>query len=172
MRSLKFIFYQKYYFLVMLSQLLSLELYAQSETPSTVIGTGNAFLSTGSFAISIGQYDEGIRLTELGIDQGSLNMTDRDKAVALSNLCAAYAAKGDAAAAIKRCNESIVLTSNNWRSYINRAYAYFLLNQLTEARLDIDATNALNPGSRQVIQLRGMINEKAYQPRVIMEDHQ
>ena len=151
---------------------LSKGLYSQSDNNSYVIGAGNAFLSAGSFAISIGQYDEGIRLTELGLVEGSMNMTDRDRAAALSNLCAAYAAKGDSRGAIEKCDASLELVDNNWRAYLNRAYAYFTLNQLSDSRLDLDAASSLNPNARQVLQLRGMINEQAYRPRVIMEDHQ
>lgn len=172
MRLFRFINICRQYLSFLLVFFVCSQLMAQQNTPSTIIGVGNEYLSAGSFAVSIGQYEEGIRLTELGLQQGSLNMTDTYRASALSNLCAAYAAKGDAVTAIQRCNESIFLVSNNWRAYINRAYSYYSLNELVEARFDLDAANALNPDSRQAVQLRGMINEQAYRPRIIMEDHQ
>jgi hypothetical protein len=36
----------------------------------------------------------------------------------------------------------------------------------------LDSAAALNPNAKQVIQLRGMINEVGLRPRVIVEDHQ
>ena len=57
----------------------------------TVIGGGNPLLAAGADAIRAGQYDEGIRLTNLGLERRET--TESDRAAALSNLCAAYAAK-------------------------------------------------------------------------------
>jgi tetratricopeptide (TPR) repeat protein len=136
----------------------------------TILGSGNEFLSAGSFAIRVGQYDEGIRLTELGLRRYQPNAADR--AAAFSNLCAAHAAKGDPDTAIPFCDRSLDLSSNNWRAYSNRSYAYFLKGMYSEATFDLDSAAALNPDARQVLQLRGMINERGLRPRVIMEDHQ
>ena len=118
----------------------------------------------------MGQYDEGIRLTHLGLTRYQPSMEDR--AAAESNLCAAHAARGEPDIAIGHCTESIRLERRNWRAYNNRAYAYYLLGQLSEATFDLDSAAAINPDARQVIQLRGMINERGLRPRVIMEDHQ
>lgn len=136
----------------------------------TILGSGNEFLSAGSFAIRVGQYDEGIRLTELGLKRYQPNTADR--AAAYSNLCAAYAAKGQPDTAIEFCDQSLSLSSNNWRAYSNRSYAYFLKGMYSEATFDLDSASAINPEARQVLQLRGMINEQGLRPRVIMEDHQ
>lgn len=136
----------------------------------TILGSGNEFLSAGSFAIKVGQYDEGIRLTELGLKRYQPSVADR--ASALSNLCAAYAAKGQPDTAIPYCDSSLKLSSNNWRAYTNRSYAYFLKGMYAEATFDLDSAASTNPEARQVLQLRGMINERGLQPRVIMEDHQ
>src|SRR6516164_2053497 len=65
----------------------------------TVLGT-NDFLAQGAEQIRMRQYDEGIRLTSLGLAQAE-SITQR--AAALSNLCAAYAAKGNADRAIDYC---------------------------------------------------------------------
>jgi tetratricopeptide (TPR) repeat protein len=136
----------------------------------TIVGSGNEFLSAGSFAIRVGQYDEGIRLTELGLKRYQPSVADR--AAAFSNLCAAYAAKGQPDAAIPYCDRSLSLSSNNWRAYSNRSYAYVLKGMYAEATFDLDSAAAINPEARQVLQIRGMINERGLQPRVIMEDHQ
>jgi tetratricopeptide (TPR) repeat protein len=136
----------------------------------TILGAGNEFLSAGSFAIRVGQYDEGIRLTELGLKRYHPSIADRS--AAYSNLCAAWAAKGEPDTAIPLCDESLELSSNNWRAYNNRSYAYYLKGMYAEATFDLDSAAAINPKARQVSQLRGMINERGLEPRVIMEDHQ
>ena len=135
----------------------------------TIIGAGNEFLSAGAFSIRMGQYDEGIRLTELGLTRYQPSPSDR--AAAQSNLCAAFAAKGEPDIAIEHCTESLRLEGRSWRAYSNRSYAYYLLGQLSEATFDLDSAAVINPKARQVIQLRGMINERGLRPSVIMEDH-
>jgi tetratricopeptide (TPR) repeat protein len=136
----------------------------------SILGAGNEFLSAGSFAIRMGQYDEGIRLTNLGLTRYQPNRQDR--ASALSNLCAAHAAKGEPDIAIPYCDESIEMNDRNWRAYSNRAYSYFLKGMLNDATLNLDLAADLNPDARQVLEIRGMINEVGLRPRVIMEDHQ
>ncbi len=136
----------------------------------TILGAGNEFLSAGSFAIRMGQYDEGIRLTNLGLTR--YQPTRDDRASALSNLCAAHAAKGEPDIAIPYCDESIGMNDRNWRAFSNRAYAYFLKGMLNEATVSLDLAADLNPEARQVLEIRGMINEVGLRPRVIMEDHQ
>lgn len=144
--------------------------WAQRADNRTIIGAGNEFLSAGSFAIRMGQYDEGIRLTHLGLTR--YHPSQKDRAAALSNLCAAHAAKGEPDLAIPFCDESLGVTTRNWRAYNNRAYAYFLKGMLSEATFDLDTAAAINPNGKQVIQLRGMINEVGLRPSVIMVDHQ
>jgi hypothetical protein len=41
-----------------------------------------------------------------------------------------------------------------------------------EATFDLDAAAAISPKARQVLQIRGMINEAGLRPRITMEDHQ
>jgi len=143
--------------------------WGQQGISRTIIGAGNEFLSAGAFAIRMSQYDEGIRLTELGLTRYQPNQADR--AAALSNLCAAFAAKGEPNVALGYCTESLSIDTRNWRAYNNRAYAYYLKGMYSEATFDLDAAAAINPEARQVLQLRGMINERGLRPRIIMEDH-
>ncbi len=143
--------------------------WAQLADNRTIIGASNEFLSAGSFAIRTGQYDEGIRLTHLGLTRYQPSQADR--VAALSNLCAAHAAKGEPDVAIPFCDESLSMSTRNWRAYSNRAYAYFLKGMLSEATFDLDSAAAISPEARQVVQLRGMINEVGLRPRVIVEDH-
>ena len=133
----------------------------------TVLG-GNEYLSAGADAIRVGQYDEGIRLTTLGLGQVPSVL---ERAAALSNLCAAHAAKGNIDQAIDYCTESLALDDHNWRAYSNRSYAYYLKGQYEKAHDDLETAASINPSARQIAQIRGMINERNLRPSVIMEDH-
>jgi len=140
----------------------------QQADSRTVIGVGNEYLAAGAQAILARDYDEGIRLTQLGLDRGA---SQRDRAAGLSNLCAAFAAKGDADRAIERCTESIAINDANWRAYSNRSYAYYLKGRYREADSDLAIAIDMNPLARQIAQLRGMINERTLQPNITVEDH-
>lgn len=135
----------------------------------TVIGAANEYLAAGAEAIRAKQYDDGIRLTKIGLERPT---PPRDRAAALSNMCAAYAAKNEPDAAIGHCTESIAINDQNWRAYSNRAYAYYLKKMFDEADTDLDIALALNPTARQMPQIRGMMNERRLRGRVTMEEHQ
>jgi tetratricopeptide (TPR) repeat protein len=144
---------------------------AQPEQPAdsrTVIGGGNEYLAAGADAIRAGLYDDGIRLTMLGLERPS---SVNDKAAALSNLCAAHAAKGEADLAIKHCTDSLAINDHNWRAFSNRSYAFYLKGMYVQASVDLDSAAAISPNARQVEQIRGMINERSLRPSVIMEEH-
>jgi tetratricopeptide (TPR) repeat protein len=136
----------------------------------TVIGGGNPLLAAGADAIRAGRYDEGIRLTNLGLERRDNNESDR--AAALSNLCAAYAAKSMPDRAIELCTESIAVSEHNWRAFSNRSYAYWLKGMFAEATADLDAAASISPNAKQVLQIRAMINEAGLRPRVTLEEHQ
>jgi tetratricopeptide (TPR) repeat protein len=144
---------------------------AQQQEPDsrTVLGGGDEYLSAGAMAILAGQYDDGIRLTNLGLQR---SQRPADKAAALSNLCAAHAAKGEPDLAIKYCTESIAINDHSWRPYSNRSYAFYLKGMYAEAQEDLKVATSLSPQARQVAQIRGMINERNLRPSVIMEEHQ
>lgn len=133
-------------------------------------GPVNADLAAGASAIRAGDYDEGIRLTLSGLEDRSVQ--PRTRALALSNICAAYAAKQEADTAIQYCTESLAISSSNWQAFSNRSYAYWIKGQYAEASIDLDAATALSPLARQVAQIRGMINEATLQPRVTIKDLQ
>ncbi len=79
------------------------ELTQEQADSRTVIGVMNEYLAAGAEAIRVKQYDEGIRLTKIGLDRPA---SPRDRSAALSNLCAAHAAKNEPDLAIGYCNES------------------------------------------------------------------
>jgi tetratricopeptide (TPR) repeat protein len=135
----------------------------------TVLGVSNEYLAAGAEAIRAGQYDDGIRLTKLGLNRPA---SPRDRAAALSNLCAAHAAKREPDTAIGYCTESLDINEANWRAYSNRAYAYYLKRQFEQADSDLDVALSINPNAKQMPQIRGMINERRLRGRVTMEEHQ
>jgi tetratricopeptide (TPR) repeat protein len=135
----------------------------------TVIGATNEYLSAGAEAIRAKQYDDGIRLTKLGLERQT---TTRDRAAALSNICAAYAAKNLPDMAIDYCTQSLAVIDVNWRAYSNRAYAYYLKRMFDEADADLDIALSINPNAKQMPQIRGMMNERRLRGRVTMEEHQ
>jgi tetratricopeptide (TPR) repeat protein len=141
----------------------------QSPDSRTVLGSGDEYLSAAADAIRAGEYADGIRLTTLGLERPQ---SPSDRAAALSNLCAAHAAKGEPDTAIKYCDDSITINEHNWRAYINRSYAYYLKRMFVEASADLAVAETLNPTARQIAQIRGMINERRLQPSVIVEEHQ
>ena len=145
------------------------ELTQQQPDSRTVLGVGNEYLASGAEAIRVKQYDEGIRLTNLGLDRPA---SPRDRSAALSNLCAAHAAKNEPDLAIGYCTESLGINDANWRAYSNRAYAYYLKRMFDEADSDLDVALSLNPSARQMPQIRGMMNERRLRGRVITEEHQ
>jgi len=135
----------------------------------TVIGAANEYLSAGAEAIRAKQYDDGIRLTLIGLERPT---SSHDRAAALSNLCAAHAAKNQPDPAIGYCTDSLAINDQNWRAYSNRAYAYYLKRMFDEADTDLDVALAINPSARQMPQIRGMMNERRLRGRVTMEEHQ
>jgi tetratricopeptide (TPR) repeat protein len=134
----------------------------------TVLGVANEYLAAGAEALRAKEYDEGIRLTKLGLERPA---SPRDRSAALSNLCAAYAAKNQPDMAIGYCSESIGLNDANWRAYSNRAYAYYLKRMFDEADADLDVALSINPNAKQMPQIRGMMNERRLRGRVTTEDH-
>jgi tetratricopeptide (TPR) repeat protein len=145
------------------------ELTQEQPDSRTVLGRVNEYLSAGAEMIRAGQYDDGIRLTAMGLERPA---SQQDKAAGLSNLCAAHAAKGEPDPAIAYCTESIELSPYGWRAYSNRAYAYLLKGRLAEASADLEVAAERNPDARQIGQIRGMINERSLRPSVTVEEHQ
>jgi tetratricopeptide (TPR) repeat protein len=145
------------------------ELTQQQPDSRTVFGVANEYLAAGAEAIRLKQYDEGIRLTKLGLER---HASPRDRSAALSNLCAAHAAKNEPDSAIGYCTESLTINNANWHAYSNRAYAYYLKRMFEEADADLDIALSINPTARQMPQIRGMMNERRLRGRVTMEEHQ
>jgi tetratricopeptide (TPR) repeat protein len=144
------------------------ELTQEQADSRTVLGVENEYLTAGAVAIRARQYDEGIRLTHLGLERPT---SPRNRSAALSNLCAAHAAKRQPDVAIDYCNQSLELNNENWHAYSNRAYVYYLKKMFDQADADLDVALTLNPSARQMPQIRGMMNERRLRGRITMEEH-
>lgn len=130
---------------------------------------GDEYLSAGADAIRAGSYDDGIRLTTLGLARGGV--TKRNRAAGLANLCSAYVAKGEPDNAIPYCDRAIALDRGNWRPYSVRAQAYFQKEMFARADADNAAAAAIAPNAAHVQMVRGWLNERLLKPRVIVEEH-
>lgn len=135
----------------------------------TTIGVEHPLLAAGADAIRAGLYDRGIELTLRGLETGPVPR--RLRAAALSNLCAAHAAKEQPDRAIDYCTQSLELSSS-WRAYSNRSYAHWLKGDYSQAALDVDSAALIAPRAPQVVEIQGMINEARLEPRVVIEEHQ
>lgn len=131
-----------------------------------LLGVANEPLAAGAEAMQLGDFEEGIRLTILGLERPT---HQKDRSAALSNLCAAYAATKQPDLAISYCTESLSLSAVNWRAYSNRSYAYYLKGLYAQAAADLETAAAINPDARAVATLRAMINERTLRPSVILE---
>jgi len=137
------------------------------ESSATRITIGaNEYLVAGTEAIRAGDFDEGIRLTSIGLERSDLGA--RDRAAGLGNLCAAYVSKDDPDSALPYCNRSLELNGQNWRVLAARARAYFLKRMYPEAARDNDAAAAINPDSVHVKELRGKLTEQLLRTQVTL----
>lgn len=124
-----------------------------SETHFIHFGSVRA-LSDGAFALTFGNFEEGIRLTREGLTNP---VRYRDRSAALSNLCAGFVGRADFERAIGYCDSAIELNEKNWQAYNNRAYAHYKLGHLDAARSDIDRGLKLKPTARQLRKIKRLI---------------
>ncbi len=141
---------------------------ADPAASKTVIGAANEDLAAGADALRFGDYEEGIKLTLRGLQQ---HPSPRDRAAALSNLCAGYAATDRLDLAIQHCNESLRLNGRNWHAYHNRATAHLFKGELDLAMKDVKAGLELNPYSKKLQKVLEVTKREQLNPRVIMEEH-
>ncbi len=135
----------------------------------TRVVLGDEYLAAGADAIRAGSYDDGIRLTTMGLKRGAA--TQRNRAAGLANLCSAYVAKGKPDEALPYCDRAIELDHGNWRPLSVRAQAYFQKEMFAKADADNAAAAAIAPKAAHVLMIRGWLNERLLKPRVIVEEH-
>ncbi len=108
---------------------------------SSSVGTP-AGLTEGAAAISAGDYRRGVDLTLQGLADVP---GPRDRAAALSNLCAGLVGLREYAEALSRCDQSLALNDSNWRTWNNRAAALLGLGLIRRAITDVERGLAINP---------------------------
>ena len=110
----------------------------------TVLWGSSSPLIRGTRALAAEQYRRGAELLEEAL-RGPL--PSRERAIALANLCAAYAGLGFQQMALSRCKEAIDADSRNWRSYSNRGLVLLARGRLGDAIDDFREALRLNPAA-------------------------
>lgn len=161
---------QRQQFFALAAALLSGAVFAADEEGGrTVIGPRNPDLAAGAQALLSGNAEEGVRLTERGLDFA----TDRkERLAAYSNLCAGYIMLEQLERALENCNLAIGINENHWRSYNNRAIVYIKLGRYEEAERDIAMGQELNPDSRKLKTVKSMLLDETdpVSPNIIIDD--
>ena len=110
----------------------------------TVLGVRNVPLKEGADALMAGNWEEGVRLTHIGLKQA---FGSREEEAGLSNLCAGYLQMGNYDTALMYCNVLLQRNPEHWRGYNNRALIYIKTEQWDKARADLEAGEAINSGA-------------------------
>ena len=135
----------------------------QADTASKTVLGNNEYLAAGSRALMLGEYEEGVRLSLLGLRAETRRI---HRARALSNLCAGYAGAREYPHALEACNAAIELNSGNWRAYNNRSLALIGLGRFADARRDLEKALSIRPESPKLAQTSAWI--EAHAPRMVI----
>lgn len=135
----------------------------------TVIGVRNIPLKNGADALLSGDYEEGVRLTHLGLTQA---LGVREEEAALSNLCAGYLRLGKYTTALQYCEILLARNEKSWRGYNNRALIYIKTAQWDKAEADLIKGEALNAGARTMKLARAMYMDAVHPvvPEIEIDD--
>jgi len=123
----------------------------------SVFGT-NPYMSDGATALMMGNYEKGVELTRLGLND---ILSTEERVTLLSNLCAGYVGLKEFDTAIYYCNRSLELDPDNWRALQNRAAAYSGIGQVTKALTDVERGLELNPDSDSLKLTLSIVREQA-----------
>jgi tetratricopeptide (TPR) repeat protein len=134
---------------------------APAEAPSawsssTVLGP-NALLADGAMALLNRQWEKGIQLTLMGLND---NVSNADRAAGLANLCAGYIATRQYELALESCDRSIAIAGTNWRAWQNRAAANLALGRIDDSMRDIQRGLAINPDSAELQETLAIARER------------
>lgn len=141
---------------------------AEDRTNSSTIIGPNQYLVEGYHAMIVGDYEEAVFNYEKGL---RLGVSGRDRADALSNLCAGYTMLKQYNKAVTSCSRSLEINHSNWHAFNNRALALMGLNKLMEAEADVASGLALRPDAKKLLRTQEILLGKKRQPRVTIEDH-
>ena len=136
---------------------------------STVLGVCNMALKDGADALLAKDYEEGVRLTHIGLNQA---FGKREEEAALSNLCAGYLQLKQYEEALKYCEILLARNDRHWRAYNNRALIYILTKQWEKADADLKMGESLRPNSYTIKVARAMYMDALYpvNPEVEVDD--
>ncbi len=143
---------------------------ASSDTDiRTVLGPRNPPLHDGAQALLDGDVEQGIRLTEIGLEAA---LGRRERQAGLSNLCAGYLMLEQYDTAIEYCDTAIEENENNWRALCNRALIYIYTGRFDEARADLERGEAIAPYANSVKEVRGVLLDATdpVVPNIIIDD--
>ena len=135
----------------------------------TVLGPRNPPLQDGAQALLDGDAEEGIRLTEIGLEAA---LGRRERQAGLSNLCAGHLMLEQYDTAIEYCDTAIEENENNWRARCNRALIYVYTGRFDEARADLERAEAIAPYANSVKEVRGILLDATdpVVPNIIVDD--
>ncbi len=123
---------------------------------STVIGR-SSMLAEGSVALANGQWQKGIHLTSMGLQEP---VSNEDRAAGYANLCAAYIALKQYERALENCDQSIAISQTNWRAWQNRAAVNLKLGRIEASMRDIERGLAINPDAAALQETLAIVRER------------
>ena len=136
-----------------------------------VLGVRNVPLKRGAQKLLSGDYEEGVRLTHLGMEQA---FGVREEEAALSNLCAGYLQMGKYPTALQYCDILLVRNDRHWRGYNNRALIYIKTKQWDKAEEDLLKGEELNAGAYTMKVARAMYMDAVHPvaPEIEIDDRE
>lgn len=123
-------------------------------TPAQAVGQQTTWqrpaglVTAGAEAIENGRTDRGIELTERAMKR---RLSKRDRATALSNLCAGYAAKRDVERALPACDQAVGAGETDWRAFNNRGNVHLIRGAYDQAIDDYRRAIKLDPNAGVVL---------------------
>ena len=141
----------------------------RAQENKTVIGPANLELRDGADALREGRVDEGIRLTELGLQRAR---SARERQTGNSNLCAGYALREKYQEALAYCDKVLQQNDKHWRAHSNSALILVKLERFDEAQQHLLKAEAISPNSNTVQAVRKMYLDATnpVAPIVIIDD--
>jgi len=138
-----------------------------AEPVNQIIFGSNPVLSAGVDALSVGDYEEGLRLTQDGLNS---ELKVRDRANAFNNMCAGYLGLEQFTEALEYCDQALELNNQNWRIFNNRALALLGTGRVAAARDDVIKGLALNPDSTTLAKVAKLVDEQV-RSRLLIVGH-
>lgn len=130
---------------------------AQPPTGSNIVLGQSSNLADGSLALLNRQWEKGIQLTLMGLQD---TVSNQDRAAGYANLCAGFIALKQYERALENCDRSIAIAETNWRAWQNRAAAKLALGRIEESMRDIERGLAINPNAPALQETLALARER------------